>query len=61
MPLTVLGVPWSYLTYLPHMALLAYEVGHAVERDGRLTAALLSAVNGSNVKIRGGRSRGRHG
>jgi hypothetical protein len=37
MPLALVGVPWSYLTYLPHMALIAHEVGHAVERDCKIS------------------------
>jgi hypothetical protein len=37
MPLSLVGVPWSYLTYLPHMALIAHEVGHAVERDCKIS------------------------
>jgi hypothetical protein len=36
MPVAIVGVPWSYLTYLPHMALLAHEAAHTVEQDGGL-------------------------
>lgn len=48
MPLALLGVPWSYLTYLPHMALLAHEVGHAVEHDGELNVS--AAVEEANLE-----------
>ncbi|MDE5465426.1 hypothetical protein [Bradyrhizobium sp. CSS354] len=44
LPLTLVGVPWSYLTYLPHMALLAHELGHALERGAGLTARLDQAI-----------------
>jgi hypothetical protein len=33
LPVALLGLPWSFLSYLPHMSLLAHEVGHAIERD----------------------------
>jgi hypothetical protein len=49
MPLALIGVPWSYLTYLPHMALLAHEVGHAVEQDGGLTDAIAQAAENANL------------
>ena len=45
MPVALVGVPWSYLTYLPHMALLGHEVAHSVERDGGLTQTLADALS----------------
>ena len=46
LPIALLGLPWSFLSYLPHMSLLAHEVGHAIERDCDLENALdLTATN----------------
>jgi len=45
LPLTLVAVPWSYLTYLPHMALLAHELGHALERGADLTERLDRAID----------------
>ncbi|EHR00251.1 hypothetical protein [Bradyrhizobium sp. WSM471] len=44
LPLTLIKIPWSYLSYLPHMALLAHEMGHALERSAGLTDALDQAI-----------------
>ena len=45
LPLPLLGLPWSYLSYLPHVALIAHEVGHALERSAALTELLDQAIN----------------
>src|SRR5262249_18447627 len=46
LPVALLGLPWSFLSYLPHMSLLAHEVGHAIERDCDLESTLdLAAAN----------------
>jgi hypothetical protein len=45
LPLTLLGLPWSYVTYLPHLALVAHEAGHAIERNAALTGALDLAID----------------
>jgi hypothetical protein len=33
LPIPLLGLPWHYITYLPHVAFLAHECGHAVDKD----------------------------
>lgn len=33
LPLPILGLPWFHLEHLPHVVLLAHEVGHVVEHD----------------------------
>jgi hypothetical protein len=33
LPFPVIGVPWSQITFLPELAVIAHEVGHSVEVD----------------------------
>jgi hypothetical protein len=33
LPVPILGLPWFHLDHLPHVVLLAHEVGHVVEHD----------------------------
>ncbi len=49
LPLALIGLPWSYITYLPHIALLAHEVGHAIERSAQLTKPLDQAVGDAKL------------
>jgi hypothetical protein len=49
LPIPLLGLPWHYATYLPHMVFLAHEVGHAAERDFGLEPSLTAALDKSGV------------
>ncbi len=51
LPFPVIGVPWHQLEFWPEVAVIAHEVGHAVERDLQLekdvTRALTQAIGKS--------------
>jgi hypothetical protein len=40
LPIPVIGLPWHALEHLPHVALLAHEVGHVVAQDFDLQTAV---------------------
>lgn len=40
LPIPVIGVPWFQLNHLPSAVVIAHEVGHAVEQDFAVAAAL---------------------
>lgn len=40
LPIPVVGVPWYQVAHLPDAVLIAHEVGHDVEKDFGLTAAI---------------------
>jgi hypothetical protein len=44
LPIPILGLPWHALEHLPHLALLAHEVGHVVESDFGLQNAVDEAL-----------------
>src|SRR5215510_3651183 len=56
LPVALLGLPWSFLSYLPHMSLLAHEVGHAIERDCDLESTLDLAANNMPLSDEGHRA-----
>lgn len=43
LPISVIGIPWFQLHHLPMAVVVAHEVGHAVEHDFGLEAALTAA------------------
>jgi hypothetical protein len=53
MPIALVGLPWFEVEYVPDLPVIAHEVGHAVESDLGLEAAvealLLGAVNPEHV------------
>ena len=49
LPIPLLGLPWHYITYLPHVVFLAHECGHAVEKDFGLSGNIESALAESKV------------
>ena len=49
LPIPLLGLPWHYITYLPHVVFLAHECGHAVEKDFGLAKDIDSALAESNI------------
>ncbi|MCC6318064.1 MAG: hypothetical protein IT361_10275 [Gemmatimonadaceae bacterium] len=44
LPIAVLGLPWSQLSHLPDVLILAHEAGHVVEDDLDLTSALQESL-----------------
>ena len=44
LPIPLVGVPWFQLDHLPSAVVIAHEVGHAVDRDFGLRAALAPAI-----------------
>lgn len=49
LPIPLLGLPWHYLSYLPHVVFLAHECGHAVEKDFGLNPSTQDALNASGI------------
>lgn len=49
LPIPLLGLPWHYITYLPHVVFLAHECGHAVEKDFGLGGSIDSALAESKI------------
>jgi hypothetical protein len=49
LPIPLLGLPWHYITYLPHVVFLAHECGHAVEKDFALNKGIQEALGRSGV------------
>jgi hypothetical protein len=49
LPIPLLGLPWHYISYLPHVVFLAHECGHAVDRDFGLDKAIELALAQSEI------------
>jgi hypothetical protein len=49
LPIPLLGIPWHYITYLPHVVFLAHECGHAVEKDFGLDKGIQLALDQSKI------------
>lgn len=45
LPIPLLGLPWHYAAYLPHLVFLAHEAGHAYERDHESEEAIAAALD----------------
>lgn len=45
LPIPLVGIPWFQLDHLPSAVVIAHEVGHAVDRDFGLRAALTPALD----------------
>jgi hypothetical protein len=57
LPFPVIGVPWHEIEYWPELVVVGHEVGHAVERDLKLTSPLNKAIG---TALGAGSSRGRY-
>jgi hypothetical protein len=49
LPIPLLGLPWHYITYLPHVVFLAHECGHAVDKDFGLDKDIQLALAQSEI------------
>jgi hypothetical protein len=56
LPVPILGLPWLQVEHLPHVVMLAHEVGHVIEFDLGAQSAIIDAV--ANAKIEASRKPG---
>lgn len=49
LPIPLVSLPWYQLLHLPGAIIVAHEIGHVVERDFKLTDALIAALEGAGL------------